>query len=291
MDAAAVGARIWPGRVVSDEDPDISGRVRVRIDQVYGAEDEGEGAFIPDDQLPWAYVLQPVSGEGTGQAWTPPVGALVVVGFWGGDAEWPIVLGGLHPQDADPDHRIPEHVSSYSAGPATRIVKTAGGQVFEMRWKTGEERIVVRAAPGLEVVIDVVQQSVSVVAPQAVSVVAGGQVVVSGQSADVTTTAGPMALTIAGALTATIAGALTLAAAGVAALTAVGILSLFGAAGVLLGTAAGVKRRLLDERFLDPANFPAHTHSGVTVGGGTSGPVNSPIPLVPTVATTDTLAS
>jgi hypothetical protein len=143
---------IYPGRVVSDADPDKRGRVRVRCEQVYGdplTEDE----FIPDNALPWARVSCQVSGRGTGMEWTPPENAAVLVAFWGGDGERPIVIAAWHPAlDPDGDNRIPEHVSSYVTGPKTRVVRTEGDQVFEMRWKPGEEKVRLRLASGAELV-------------------------------------------------------------------------------------------------------------------------------------------
>ena len=139
---------LWPGRVVDDKDPTQDGLVRVRVDQVYGDPD-GEDEAILDTALPWARVLT-MGGPGTGQEWTPPIGARVLVGFWAGDGERPFVLGGYHPPKAAPDHRIPEHISSYANGPKTRIIRTAGGQVFEMRWKDGEEHVHVRTRGGVD---------------------------------------------------------------------------------------------------------------------------------------------
>lgn len=136
----------WPGTVVDNADPERVGRCRVRVVQVYGSEQEDE--FIADDDLPWA-LPNGRHYQGTGEQWVPPVGQTVWVSFIAGDHTDPIYQGGWATQD----DAIPEHVSSYEpgGGPATRVVKTENGHLFEMRWKTGESRIVLQTENGVKV--------------------------------------------------------------------------------------------------------------------------------------------
>ena len=96
----------WPGRVVDVADPERRGRVRVRVPQVYGSDEEAE--FIADDELPWAL---PNSRHfaGTGEAWVPPLASTVWVGFMAGDHADPIWQGGW----ATESDAIPEHASSW----------------------------------------------------------------------------------------------------------------------------------------------------------------------------------
>jgi|CXWL01.1.fsa_nt_gi hypothetical protein len=134
---------LYPGTVINDEDPDKGGRLRIRVDQVYGAEEEEER--ITDGDLPWARPCFPVTGDKAGEAWVPEPGAAVWVTFWGGDPEKPVWLGGWFPLAKIPD----EFSSSYDPGPMTRLIK-AGGHTFEMRWKAGQEHVYIKTAGGVE---------------------------------------------------------------------------------------------------------------------------------------------
>lgn len=135
----------WPGTVVNTEDPDKAGRIRVRVDQVYGAVDEDEK--IEDGDLPWARANFPVTGNKSGEFHVPPVGASVTVTFWGGSGEKPIWHGGWFTPDTVPDLAK----SSYDPTPKTRIVRTDNGHVFEMRWKKGEEEVHLDSAGGQKI--------------------------------------------------------------------------------------------------------------------------------------------
>ena len=71
------------GRVVENADPLGLGRVRVQMMwQEAGSE-----------QTPWIRLLQPHSGSGKGFYFVPEIGEEVLVGFQGGNAEKPYVIG------------------------------------------------------------------------------------------------------------------------------------------------------------------------------------------------------
>lgn len=85
---------IFIAEVVSVHDPHQSGRVKVRI---YGRHDDKTN--IPDDALPWAQVVQPVTSAANGRMGTAPVGLVVgsrVFGQWAdADHQLPIILGAV----------------------------------------------------------------------------------------------------------------------------------------------------------------------------------------------------
>jgi len=85
---------IFIAAVVSVHDPHQSGRVKVRI---YGRHDDTTN--IPDDALPWAQVVQPVTSAANGRMGTAPVGLVVgsrVFGQWAdADHQLPIILGAV----------------------------------------------------------------------------------------------------------------------------------------------------------------------------------------------------
>jgi len=85
----------WIGKVVNvKDDPYLSGRVRVRI---FGRHDD-VGNF-PDDQLPWAMPIQPITSAAIGRIGTSPLGLLpgsnVIGMFADSDQQYPLILGSL----------------------------------------------------------------------------------------------------------------------------------------------------------------------------------------------------
>jgi hypothetical protein len=84
----------WIGIVTNVMDPHQSGRVQIRV---FGRHDDT--ANIPDEDLPWAQVIQPVTSAARGRIGTAPVGLVVgsrVFGFWlDRDQQYPMVLGAV----------------------------------------------------------------------------------------------------------------------------------------------------------------------------------------------------
>jgi len=83
----------WVGKVVNvKDDPYLSGRVRVRI---IGRHDDINN--FPDDSLPWAMPMQPITSAAVGRIGTSPLGLLPgshVLGMYADkDQQYPIVLG------------------------------------------------------------------------------------------------------------------------------------------------------------------------------------------------------
>lgn len=83
------------GVVTNNEDPDKLGRVRVK----YPALDESLEGW-------WARIVAVGSGKDRGQLMTPKVGDEVLVGFEGGDAHKPYVLGTLWNGKDTPDELV-----------------------------------------------------------------------------------------------------------------------------------------------------------------------------------------
>jgi hypothetical protein len=84
----------WIGVVTNVMDPQQSGRIQVRI---LGRHDDEVN--IPDDDLPWAQISQPVTSAAIGRIGTAPVGLVVgsrVHGQWlDRDFQLPLVMGTL----------------------------------------------------------------------------------------------------------------------------------------------------------------------------------------------------
>ena len=79
---------IWDGQVVSLDDPNKIGRVKVRIFMIHGEEDE-----TPDAALPWAEVSYIGGAYDSGSFDPPPEGAKVYVMFKYAKERLPIVIG------------------------------------------------------------------------------------------------------------------------------------------------------------------------------------------------------
>ena len=86
--------QIWIGIVTNVYDPHQGGRVQVRI---FGRHDDTVN--IPDSDLPFAQVIQPVTSAARGRMGTAPVGLVVgsrVIGLWlDRDHQFPLILGSV----------------------------------------------------------------------------------------------------------------------------------------------------------------------------------------------------
>lgn len=107
----------WIGIVRNVMDPHQSGRVQVRV---FGRHDDV--ANIPDEDLPWAQVIQPVTSAARGRMGTAPVGLVVgsrVVGIWlDRDNQYPLILGSVG--------RAGEPIAGQSEGGAPAINTDTG---------------------------------------------------------------------------------------------------------------------------------------------------------------------
>lgn len=119
------------GVVVDTQDPDGSGRVKVRL------------TGFDDDLAVWARVAAPGAGAGRG-AWLPPArGDEVVVAFQSGDLRQPVVVGALWTgKDGPPESGQDEWVIESPAGARLRFgradghtltLTTGGGNMVELR--------------------------------------------------------------------------------------------------------------------------------------------------------------
>ncbi|MEC3874203.1 type VI secretion system Vgr family protein [Chryseobacterium salviniae] len=98
-----------PARVVENDDPMGMGRVRV---QFPWQEEKGE-------KTPWIRLVQPHSGAGKGFYFIPEIGEEVLVGFEGGNAEKPFVMG---------THYNGSETSSYhTSGNDKKVIHTRSG--------------------------------------------------------------------------------------------------------------------------------------------------------------------
>jgi len=88
----------WFGEIVEDRDPLEVGRVKVRISGWYTGLDNKFKERMPDEDLPWAVVLQPTDQggqDGTGKSAGQLKPGAMVMGFFldGQEAQQPVVMG------------------------------------------------------------------------------------------------------------------------------------------------------------------------------------------------------
>jgi len=87
---------VFLGTVLSVDDPDKLGRVRIECDQYEDASDD----------VVWATVTRPAAGKDTGVFFTPKVGDQVVLGYLAGDVGEPVILGYAHSQQRPPSSEV-----------------------------------------------------------------------------------------------------------------------------------------------------------------------------------------
>ena len=88
---------IYRGYVVDTDDPLRLGRVKVRIPQLYGSEDNQESeSYVPTYSIPWATsAIMVGAGNNTGSYLIPSIGDIVFVTFEGSNARQPLYFGGV----------------------------------------------------------------------------------------------------------------------------------------------------------------------------------------------------
>ena len=133
------------GRVVENADPLGLGRVRVQMMwQEAGSE-----------KTPWIRLLQPHSGSGKGFYFVPEIGEEVLVGFQGGNAEKPYVIGTQYNGKeksgyADKENKI-------------KAVHTRSGHKLVF---TEDESILITDKSGNEILLDTKGSNITITAPE-----------------------------------------------------------------------------------------------------------------------------
>ena len=133
------------GRVVENADPLGLGRVRVQMMwQEAGSE-----------KTPWIRLLQPHSGSGKGFYFVPEIGEEVLVGFQGGNAEKPYVIGTQYNGKeksgyADKENNI-------------KAVHTRSGHKLVF---TEDESILITDKSGNEILLDTKGSNITITAPE-----------------------------------------------------------------------------------------------------------------------------
>lgn len=110
-------------RVTDTEDPHSLGRVRVQFD--WQAEQASEM------MTPWLRIAQPYAGAQKGVSFIPEIGEEVIIGFEGGNADRPYVMGSLFNGVDNPDNEwLPGNNQ-------VKAIRTRNGHTIEI-WDAGQ---------------------------------------------------------------------------------------------------------------------------------------------------------
>ena len=134
--------------VMENADPDGLGRIRV---QMPWQKKLGE-------MTPWIRIVPPHTGGDKGFHFIPEVGEEVLVGFEGGNAEHPYMLGSLYNGGGKAE-------AFKSEDNDLKTIKTRGGHTIELNDKNGEETITISDKSGNKILLDVAGSSISISAP------------------------------------------------------------------------------------------------------------------------------
>ena len=133
------------GRVVENADPLGLGRVRVQMMwQEAGSE-----------KTPWIRLLQPHSGSGKGFYFVPEIGEEVLVGFQGGNAEKPYVIGTQYNGKEKSGYTDKEN--------NIKAVHTRSGHKLVF---TEDESILITDKSGNEILLDTKGSNITITAPE-----------------------------------------------------------------------------------------------------------------------------
>ena len=133
------------GRVVENADPLGLGRVKVQMMwQEAGSE-----------KTPWIRLLQPHSGSGKGFYFVPEIGEEVLVGFQGGNAEKPYVIGAQYNGKEKSGYADKEN--------SIKAVHTRSGHKLVF---TEDESILITDKSGNEILLDTKGSNITITAPE-----------------------------------------------------------------------------------------------------------------------------
>jgi type VI secretion system secreted protein VgrG len=168
-------AESQPATVISNNDPAGLGRVQVAF-----AWQKGSG-----NNTPWIRMVNPHTGGGKGFYFIPETGEEVLVGFEGGNAEKPFVIGAMYNGSA---------ASGYADSDNTiKAIHTRSGHIIKF---TEDESILITDKSGNEIRLDTTGKNIDITAPETVTINAknivfnAGENITSGAGENITSTAG-----------------------------------------------------------------------------------------------------
>ncbi|ALM47916.1 hypothetical protein AMR72_02830 [Flavobacterium psychrophilum] len=141
-------AESQPATIIDNNDPSGLGRVKVAF---AWQKDKGGNS-------PWVRMINPHSGNGKGFYFIPEVGEEVLVGFEGGNAEKPFVLGSMY----NGSGKSGQNDSSNNF----KAIQTRGGHLIRFDDTDGAESITISDKNGNTVVLNTNEKSITINAPE-----------------------------------------------------------------------------------------------------------------------------
>lgn len=111
FDKPKLGEEFYAGIVVDNNDPDQLNRVKIRIKEIHGTEQD-----IPDDNLPWAIQFRPTLFGGDSElslSSVPRIGSQIIVTHIRGDVYQPAYVFELHHNKNKIDQSSQNYPDSY----------------------------------------------------------------------------------------------------------------------------------------------------------------------------------
>ncbi|MBW1296415.1 type VI secretion system Vgr family protein [Aquimarina litoralis] len=151
--------------VKENADPDKLGRIKV---QFFWQKVTGE-------MTPWLRIMTPHAGGEKGFHFIPEKDEEVIIGFEGGNAERPFVMGAMYTGNGKPDE------GWETAENDIKAIRTRGGHTISFSDQDGGESISITDKNGNSIVLDTVDKSIAISAPDSISI-SSKKVSISGSS-------------------------------------------------------------------------------------------------------------
>jgi len=146
-------AESQPATIIDNNDPSGLGRVKVAF---AWQKDKGGNS-------PWIRMINPHSGNGKGFYFIPEVGEEVLIGFEGGNAEKPFVLGSMYNGGGKSGQN--DASNNYKA------IQTRGGHLIRFDDTDGAESITISDKNGNTVILNTNEKSITINAPERIDFV------------------------------------------------------------------------------------------------------------------------
>lgn len=139
----------YRGTVVDNSDPMNMGRVRVRVPQIYGSEEQrDEDIYVPTYAIPWATsAIMAGAGNNTGSYLIPNVGDSVFVTYENADPNLPLYFGGILTRNAT------ENFIGTDDANGGKLYKAKGND-FNTDITNRAQRVLYKSLKGATIIID-----------------------------------------------------------------------------------------------------------------------------------------
>ena len=139
----------YRGTVVDNYDPEGLGRIRVRVPQIYGSEENRDSiVYTPTYAIPLATPAVMVgAGNNTGSYLIPNIGDIVFITFENGDSKLPMYFGGILTKDG-----VDKFIGTGNANDGNLYQATAND--FNTDITNQAQRVIYKSLKGATIIID-----------------------------------------------------------------------------------------------------------------------------------------